>query len=48
MKRYPTYKPSGVDWLGEIPAEFDIWSSLVRTNGKTVYFCISLEGLMPR
>ena len=26
MRSYPKYKPSGVDWLGEIPSEFNIIS----------------------
>lgn len=25
MKRYPSYKPSGVDWLGEVPANWEVW-----------------------
>lgn len=25
MNRYPAYKPSGVDWLGEIPVHWDVW-----------------------
>lgn len=23
--RYPSYKPSGVEWLGEVPAHWEIW-----------------------
>ena len=23
MKRYPSYKPSGVEWLGEIPIDWE-------------------------
>ena len=25
MKKYPKYKDSGVDWLGEIPSEWEVW-----------------------
>lgn len=25
MKKYPKYKPSGVDWLGEIPIDWKVW-----------------------
>lgn len=25
MRRYSAYKPSGVDWLGEIPIEWKVW-----------------------
>ena len=24
---YPAYKPSGVEWLGEVPANWDVWRS---------------------
>jgi len=24
-KTYPKYKPSGIDWLGDIPAEWEVW-----------------------
>lgn len=25
MKKYPTYKPSGVEWLGEVPLAWEVW-----------------------
>ena len=24
-KKYPSYKDSGVEWLGEIPTEWEMW-----------------------
>ena len=24
LRRYPTYKPAGIDWVGEIPAHWDV------------------------
>jgi type I restriction enzyme, S subunit len=37
FKRYPTYKESGVEWLGNIPAHWDVTSirSLARLGYKT-------------
>ena len=25
MNAYPTYKPSGIEWLGDIPEHWDVW-----------------------
>ncbi|MDD2995759.1 MAG: restriction endonuclease subunit S [Paludibacter sp.] len=25
MRKYPTYKPSGVEWLGEVPLDWELW-----------------------
>jgi len=27
MKVYPKYKPSGIDWLGEIPETWEVWKA---------------------
>ena len=54
MKSYPAYKNSGVEWLGEIPAHWEVkplkrWASLIQTGStpptsNTQYFA---EGTVP-
>ena len=31
-KRYPTYKPSGVDWLGDVPEHWQIETAQERCD----------------
>ena len=54
QKPYPTYKDSGIEWLGEIPTHWEVsrlkhWTSLIQSGStpptsKTQYFT---EGTVP-
>ena len=35
MKRYPEYKGSGVDWIGEIPSHWNL--SMLKYMARLVY-----------
>lgn len=43
FKRYPAYKDSGVDWLGEIPRDWAVFPLFALTKLKSISNCPSLE-----
>ena len=36
MKRYDSYKDSGVDWIGEVPSHWEVLSLLYTLRGKII------------
>lgn len=47
MKQYPAYKPSGIDWIGEVPEHWEVkkisWISTLVTQGGNPNYGLGIE-----